>query len=350
MFVQLVIAAMTTSPCVSSISCGAALPLAAAGKSVRVLTLPGLKSGKLAAYDALTFDSSTRSCGRFGPGERGLDRGEIELDDVGVVRRHPGRPPQALLLRVLLDEVDVRLAATGEAKVLERLIVDGEEAHRRAVFGSHVGDRGAVGERDVGETVAEELDELFDDAPLAEDLGDAEHEVGRGRALAKGPGQLHADDFGRDDVDRLAEHARLGLDAADAPADDAQAVDHRRVAVGADERIGIDDAVLLPDDFREVFEVHLVDDPPARRDDAEVVERVLAPLQELVAFDVPAELQLGVVQQRERVGVLVDLHAVVDHEVDGDEGVDLLRVPAVPLHRVAHRGQVHTTHGTPVKS
>ena len=51
-------------------------------------------------------------------------------------------------------------------------------------------------------------------------------------------GELHADDFGQEHVDRLAEHDAFGLDAADAPADDAEAVDHRGVAVGADEGIG----------------------------------------------------------------------------------------------------------------
>ncbi len=62
---------------------------------------------------------------------------------------------------------------------------------------------------------------------------------------AKLAGELEADDFGHEHVERLAEHDGFGLDAADAPADDAQAVDHRGVAVGADERIGKRDGALL---------------------------------------------------------------------------------------------------------
>ena len=46
-------------------------------------------------------------------------------------------------------------------------------------------------------------------------------------------GEFEADHLGHEHVQRLAEHHRLGLDAADAPADDAQPVDHRGVAVGA---------------------------------------------------------------------------------------------------------------------
>ena len=52
---------------------------------------------------------------------------------------------------------------------------------------------------------------------------------------------MHAHHIRRQEIDRLAQHARLGLDAADAPADDAQAVDHRRVRIRADQRVGIED-------------------------------------------------------------------------------------------------------------
>ena len=74
--------------------------------------------------------------------------------------------------------------AAGEAQVVERHLVDREEAARRAVLGAHVPERRAVGERERAEARAEVLDELPDDADLAQDLRDGEHEVGRGRALA----------------------------------------------------------------------------------------------------------------------------------------------------------------------
>jgi hypothetical protein len=91
---------------------------------------------------------------------------------------------------------------------------------------------------------AVELDELADHAVLAQHLGDREHEVGRGRALGQLAGQLEADDLRDQHRHRLAEHRRLGLDAADAPAEHAEAVDHRRVRVGADERVGVGLAVV----------------------------------------------------------------------------------------------------------
>ena len=89
---------------------------------------------------------------------------------------------------------------------------------------------------------AVELDELADDLLLAKHLGDGEHEIRRRRARRQLAVQLEADDFRDEHRHRLAEHRRFGFDAADAPAEHAEAVDHRRVRVGADERVGIRDA------------------------------------------------------------------------------------------------------------
>jgi hypothetical protein len=102
---------------------------------------------------------------------------------------------EALLLVIGLDQRDLLFAAAGEAQVAQRLRVDGEDAAGRAVFGSHVADGGAVGQRQLGDAGAVELDELADDAELAQHLGDGEHEVGRGRAFAQLAGQLEADDL-----------------------------------------------------------------------------------------------------------------------------------------------------------
>jgi hypothetical protein len=90
----------------------------------------------------------------------------------------------------------------------------------------------------LAEAGAEELDELLDDALLAQHLGDAQHQVGGGGAFGQLAGELEADDLGHEHVHGLAEHDGLGLDAAHAPAQHAQAVDHGGVAVGADQRVG----------------------------------------------------------------------------------------------------------------
>ncbi len=90
-----------------------------------------------------------------------------------------------------------------------------------------------------GQAVAVELDELADDPFAAELLGDGQDEVGRGGPFAERAGELEPDHLRDQHRDRLAEHRRLGLDPADAPAEHAQAVDHRGVRVGPDQGVGI---------------------------------------------------------------------------------------------------------------
>ena len=188
-------------------------------------------------------DSDTRSCGRAGPGQRRLDRREVERDRLVVDGPDVGVVPEALFLRVRLDQRDQIVGPTGRAQVAQRLVVDREDRARRAVLGRHVADRRPVLERHAADAFAVELDELADHTVLAQQLGDGQHEVGRGRADRQRADELDADDARQQHRQRLAEHRGFGLDAADAPTEHAETVHHRRVRVGADERVGIHEAV-----------------------------------------------------------------------------------------------------------
>ncbi len=123
------------------------------------------------------------------PGQARFDRRQIQLHNVRIRRlRRRGGVEEALLLGVRLDQPDERVGPAGEAEVAQRLGVHGEDAAGGAVLRGHVGDGGAVGQRQVGQSRAEELHELADDALLAQHLGDGQHEVGgRGRLPAAGP-------------------------------------------------------------------------------------------------------------------------------------------------------------------
>ncbi len=180
---------------------------------------------------------------------------------------------------------------------------------------------------------------------LAEHIGDGEHHVGGGDALRDGSGELEADDARHEHGDRLAEHRGLGLDAADAPSEHAQAVDGGGVRVGADAGVEVGQRVaalgrLGHDDLGEVFDVDLVDDAGSRRHHAEVPERLLAPAQELVTFAVALVFDVHVPFDRVGHAVLVDLHGVVDDHVGLDLRVDDLRVSPELPDRVAHGGEV----------
>ena len=97
---------------------------------------------------------------------------------------------------------------------------------------------------------------------------------------------------------RLAEHRSLGLDTADAPPQDAQAVDHRGVRVGADHGVRVGAPVPAHDDARQMLDVDLVHDAGAWRHDLELAEGALAPAQELVALDISFVLEGDVAFER----------------------------------------------------
>lgn len=86
----------------------------------------------------------------LGAGQRRLDLGHVQFQRGAVLRRRGvGVVPQALRLGIGLDQRNLLLAAAGQAQVGQRFCVDWEDAAGGAVFGSHIADGGAVGQRQV---------------------------------------------------------------------------------------------------------------------------------------------------------------------------------------------------------
>ncbi len=247
---------------------------------------------------------------------------------------------QSLLLGVGFHQIDLLLRTIGQAQIFERRFVDGEDADGRAVFRRHVGDGGAIGQTQRVQPVAVELDELAHDAFLAQHLRDGEDQVSRRRAFGQLAGHLETDDLRQQHGGGLTQHARLGFNAADAPADHAQPVDHGGVRIGADHGIGIGGAIHGHDYRREVFEIHLMHDAGIGRHGAEILKRRLAPAQERIALLIALKFQQSVQLKRVVGAVVIDLHRVIDDQIDGDQRVGLLGIGSHFLERVAHRGEI----------
>jgi hypothetical protein len=169
------------------------------------------------------------------------------------------------------------VGSAGLAQVGERLVVDREKCSSRAVFGRHVGDRGSVGQRQRRQPVAGELDKRADDTVRAEHVTDHQHQVGRRRSAGQVAMQSNADNARHRLVEGLTQEHGLRLDAAHAVAQHAEAVDHRRVRIGADERVREGDGrtglVVSCDDYLgKVLEVDLMDDARAGRHNAQPSE------------------------------------------------------------------------------
>ena len=258
-----------------------------------------------------------------------FDRGEIEFDH--------GRKGKGILLEgdtkktlgavVVFDQLDPFIGSTCSTEIVERFPVDGEIPHGGTVFRGHVGDRGAVGEGEFGGTGPVKFDKLSDHLVLSEDLSDGQGQVGGGGGGGKFPGEVKANDLRGEEGQGLAKHAGLRLDAAHAPTDDAQTVDHGGVGVGSDQgiRVGQEGAIGLflgENPAGEVFKVHLMDDADARRHHTEGFKGLLAPFQEFIAFAVPLELMLHVQHEGLLRSVDIDLHGMIHDQIHGHEGLD----------------------------
>ena len=139
---------------------------------------------------------------------------------------------------------------------------------------------------------------------LAKHVGDGQHHVGGGDAFRNGTGKLETDNTRHQHGDRLSKHGRFGFNAANAPAEHAQAIDGGGVRVGAHAGIKIGKSLatvffdLGHDDLGKIFDIDLVDDARSRRYHAEVLECLLTPTQELVTFAVALVFDVHVLFDR----------------------------------------------------
>ena len=140
----------------------------------------------------------------------------------------------------------------------------------------------------------------------------------------------------------MSEHHGLGFDPTDAPAEDSETVDHRRVGVGADKGVGNPQTAFLTGYAGNPLEVDLMDDTAAGGNGTEVVEALLTPLEELVSLEVALVLNLEVALTRIRKAARdIDLDRVVYHQIYGDLWVHHLRVATQCHHRIPEGGDVN---------
>ena len=276
----------------------------------------------------------------LGSGEARLDPTEIEVQhfaEYGLGVRI--RPEQSLLARVAFDPVDERAAAR-QFQVPQGIRVDREERRGGAEFRRHVRERRAVRDAERAESGPEEFDELADHSVRPQHLGQHQDEVGRrraGRERAPGPDAEH-DGFRQEH--RLAEHRRFGFDAADAPSEHAESVDHRRVRIRPDQRVGVQPAVTRQDDLPQVLEIDLVADPHARWHHAETFERLLRPVEQGVTLAIPAIFPAQVGGIRVGAAVTIDLDRMVDDKVHGNERIHAPGIGTRPRDRTSKRREI----------
>ena len=155
-------------------------------------------------------------------------------------------------------------------------------------------------------------------------------------------GQLDADDIRQPHPGGAAEHDVLGFQPADADGDDAERVDMRGVAIGADQRIREGDAVAGVDHRRHPLQIDLVHDAVARRHDLDVLESFLGPVDEVEAILVAAILDGAVLGERIFLkAAMLDGERVIDDQLHRHHRVHLGRIAAHIGNRIAQAGEVN---------
>ena len=188
-----------------------------------------------ALADAAKINAVLRAAGA---GKARDDLVQVEHEHVGIRgERLAVLAEHALRATVRLGHSGLGLTPGGVEEA-DRLGINREGRGRGAELRCHVRQRRAVRDRERAEAITAELDVAADDAVLAQALGDGEDKVGGGDARVERAAEFEANHDRLAHRERLTEHRGLGLDAADAPAEHAERIDHRRVRVGADERVG----------------------------------------------------------------------------------------------------------------
>ena len=194
--------------------------------------------------------------------------------------------PESLSLGVGFDTRHCNLFSPRQAQVFQGALVDREETACCAVFGRHVGDGGTVRQREGFHAGSKELHEFANHAVFTQHLNDSQGHVRRRHSWLKIAREANTDHVGCEHVDGLAEHDRFGFNPADAPTEHTESVDHRRVRIRSDQRIGQPHAFFLASDACQKFEVDLMDNSTGRRHGLEIGQRLLPPLEEGVALHV----------------------------------------------------------------
>src|SRR6266571_2879638 len=82
-------------------------------------------------------------------------------------------------------------------------------------------------------------------------------------------------------------------------------------------------------------------DADTRRDELESFERLLSPLEKLIALSVALEFHVQIEFQRAGRPEEIHLDGVIDHQIDGHERFNDFRIAPESLHCAAHRGEIN---------
>ena len=267
---------------------------------------------------------------------------QIELEHAFVFGVFQAIRPQAGGLGVGFDQFHLLVSTAGEFQVIDSLLVNAEHRCRGAVFRGHIGNGGAVAQRQAAGAFAVEFQISADHFRFAQEFGQCQHHVGSGDAWLALAAQFDTDDIRQAHPRGAAEHDVFRFQAANTNRNHAQCVNVRRVAVSADAGVGISHTILYADHRRHAFQIDLVHDAVARRDHVDVLERQLGPVDEVETVFVAAIFNCTVLLECLWVeAATFNSQRVIDDQLHRHYRIDLGRIAALLGNRVTQASQIH---------
>ncbi|CAB4861572.1 unannotated protein [freshwater metagenome] len=143
-------------------------------------------------------------------------------------------------------------------------------------------------------------------------LGDGQHKVGSRGAGWQFTKEFESNNARNQHRNGLAQHRRLSFNATHSPTKHTQTIDHRGVRVSSHDRIGVSLTIADHHHAGKVFNIDLVHDPGAGRNNFEFIKGALPPAQELVALLIAFIFQRNVQSKSLRGAKVVCDHGVVN--------------------------------------
>jgi len=287
--------------------------------------------------------------GSLGSRDATSNSGEIKFEGIsenGVFLGAIIDSEETLSLKILLNVSNLVAGSVGLSKILKSTSINWEVTHSGTVFGGHVSNGGSVSEGKSVDTRSVEFDEFADDTLLSEHFSDGQDQISGGGGLGKFTSELETNNLGQDHGDRLTKHGGFTFDTTNTPGNNTKTVNHGGVGVSSDKGIRVEGSVAIEDDSGKIFKIDLMDDTRSGRNNQEVVEGILSPLQEFESFVVSLEFHLFVLFKGIGGSGKIDLDGVINNEIDRAKGINLIRASSESDHSISHGSKINNGRDT----
>ena len=249
---------------------------------------------------------------------------QVEAQDTLVLRVVQAISPQTACPGIGFHQLDLFGITTGEFEVVDSLLINIEHPRRGAKLRCHVGDGGAITERQCCGTFSEEFKVRRHHFLVTQKFGQRQHDVCGSDAWLALTGQIDTNDIGQAHVRSAPQHYVFSLKTTDTDSKYTERVDVRCMAVSTYQRIGESHAVARLNYRRHFLEIDLVHYAVAGLNHVDIPEGFFSPVNKMKTVIVTAVFDSTVFCKRVLVETAVlNRKRVVDNQLGWYHGVDL---------------------------